>query len=1144
MDVKVAIDKEAYRKTYPNKSWPDRPNAMTAQAVADTGAQICTAGSALLREIDGATSWLLETKHRLKGVNNEPLDIKGALIVTIESVFGKTTEMLYICDKVNGVYLSQTALKRLHVIHQNFPTAIAAVTSESTEEEPRNTLTAPCGCPKRSTCPPPPEKIPFPATDEHRHSLEEWIKERYAGSAFNTCPHQQLHAMTGEPLKITFLPNHQPFAAHKPIPIPHHWKSEVKAQLDSDVDLGIIEPVPQGTPTTWCSRMIVVPKKDGTPRRTVDLQKLNKATHRETHHTPSPFNIVNGIPAGKKKTVLDAWNGYHSVLLSPDARDATTFITEWGRYRYLRAPQGFHASGDGYTKRFDDITSAFPRVARCIDDSLLWDDDIANSFWHTIAYIQLCSENGIVFNPKKFRFAEDTIEFAGFDVTPTGFKPPERLINDIRNFPSPTNITGVRSWFGLVNQISYAFAQAPVMSQFRELLSKRGPFYWDDALEMVFQESKEKIIESIERGVKTFEVNRPTWLATDWSKTGIGFTLSQKHCDCIEINNPFCGENHWKVNYAGSRFTKDSESRYAPIEGESLALWFGLNSCRMFVLGCPRLIVTVDHKPLVPIFNDRDLDRIENPRVQTFRERTLPYRFTTIAIPGEKNSGPNALSRVPVAIGSVIHQSDLEFDDIESSIQAVVATMEHDEDYQLKRIRQNATSDTEYQELLNFLSNRGFTSERRDTPPRLLEYWSMRNDIYVLKDVIFAAGKPLIPKNMRAQILSDLHIGHQGVNSMKANARQRFFWPGMHKQIAQKRMNCQRCNEIAPSQRKEKPIEGPNPDYPFQMVVTDIFHMSGYTFIIYADRYSGWTEVAVAKNPNADAIIGILRGYFPTFGVPEELSSDGGPPFNSYGFKTFLQTWGIRHRNSSAHYPQSNGRAESAVKVMKRILTTNISPSGSLDTDAVVKALLLHRNTPPVDMGVSPAELLFGRNLTDHMPKPVTFRREWSELADLRERAHATRFQNAQKYATTTEMQPLKIGDAVSLQNQRGNCPTKWNTTGTVVNCLPHRQYQVLVDGSRRCTLRNRRFLRRTSTPIVTDEEPILPPIMPVGDHRPTLPIAPTAENSETAGCEKPLSLENERMNELGADSEEPTIRRSTRARRAPSHFKDFVMTK
>ena len=350
--------------------------------------------------------------------------------------------------------------------------------------------------------------------------------------------------------------------------------------------------------------------------------------------------------------------------------------------------------------------------------------------------------------------------------------------------------------------------------------TKRGPFYWDGALETVFQESKKQIVESIEEGVRTFEVNRQTWLATDWSKTGIGFTLSQKHCDCIERNDPFCDENHWKVNYAGSGFTKDSESRYAPIEGEALALWFGLDSCRMFVLGYPKLIVIIDHKRLVPIFNNRDLNKMENPRVQTFRERTLPYRFTTIAIPGEKNSGPNTLSRVPCTIGPVIHESDPDNDDIKSSIHAVLATMEKDESYQLKRIRQNASNDTEYQKLLNFLSTNGFTSERGDTPPDLLDYWSMRNDIYNIKDIIFAAGKPIIPKNMRGQILNDLHIVYQGINSMKANARQRFFWPGMHCQSVQKRLHCQRCNEIAPSQSKEKPVENPDPDYPFQMVVS------------------------------------------------------------------------------------------------------------------------------------------------------------------------------------------------------------------------------------------------------------------------------------------------------------------------------------
>ena len=186
------------------------------------------------------------------------------------------------------------------------------------------------------------------------------------------------------------------------------------------------------------------------------------------------------------------------------------------------------------------------------------------------------------------------------------------MIKAIQDFPSPSNITGVRSWFGLVNQISYTFSQAQVMAPFRELLERSRPFYWDDTLESIFKESKKEIVSSIMDGVATFTVNRPTCLGTDWSKTGIGFTLSQKHCSCPGTD-PLCGTNHWKVCYAGSRFTTDAESRYAPIKGEALAVLFALESCRMFVFGCNKLIIAVDHKPLVPIFNSRDLDKIKIP---------------------------------------------------------------------------------------------------------------------------------------------------------------------------------------------------------------------------------------------------------------------------------------------------------------------------------------------------------------------------------------------------------------------------------------------------------------------------------------------------------------------------------------------------
>ena len=92
---------------------------------------------------------------------------------------------------------------------------------------------------------------------------------------------------------------------------------------------------------------------------------------------------------------------------------------------------GCHVSGDAYTRRFDDITAGQPRVMRCIDDSLLWDSCIENSFWHTFDYLKLCGENGIIFNKEKFVCAQSSVDFAGFEVTSEGYKPLIKMIEAI-----------------------------------------------------------------------------------------------------------------------------------------------------------------------------------------------------------------------------------------------------------------------------------------------------------------------------------------------------------------------------------------------------------------------------------------------------------------------------------------------------------------------------------------------------------------------------------------------------------------------------------------------------------------------------------------------------------------------------------------
>ena len=148
---------------------------------------------------------------------------------------------------------------------------------------------------------------------------------------------------------------------------------------------------------------------------------------------------------------------------------------------------------------------------------MLWADNIKESFLQAASWLDICGRNGIVLNPEKFVFAQHTVDFIGFTITHNSVKPFSKYLSAITDFPTPRNVTDVRSWFGLVKQISYTFSAAEIMEPFRKLLKSDIKFEWNESLEKAFQESKKVIRKQIEHGVRIFDKNRPTALATDWS---------------------------------------------------------------------------------------------------------------------------------------------------------------------------------------------------------------------------------------------------------------------------------------------------------------------------------------------------------------------------------------------------------------------------------------------------------------------------------------------------------------------------------------------------------------------------------------------------------------------------------------------------
>ena len=151
----------------------------------------------------------------------------------------------------------------------------------------------------------------------------------------------------------------------------------------------------------------------------------------------------------------------------------------------------------------------------------------------------------------------------------------------------------------------------------RGLLKKNVVFQWlpEHDKEFAFVKS----VLTSDMVVKYFDPNLPTSLLTDASKlNGLGYDLVQHDA-----------EGRMRLIQAGLRSLCPAESNYAPIETECLAATWAMKKCRFYLYGCPEFKLVTDHQPLVGIFR-KDLNEVQNRRLQRFRESVIDFSFTVI----------------------------------------------------------------------------------------------------------------------------------------------------------------------------------------------------------------------------------------------------------------------------------------------------------------------------------------------------------------------------------------------------------------------------------------------------------------------------------------------------------------------------------
>ena len=202
------------------------------------------------------------------------------------------------------------------------------------------------------------------------------------------------------------------------------------------------------------------------------------------------------------------------------------------------------------------------------------------------AFLQKCHEWNLKLNKTKFKRAQTEVRFMGHLLTPGGLKADPSKVEAILEMPPPSDVKGLKRFLGMVN---YLAKFLPLLSDMTELLrrldDREVEWCWLEQHQKAFTTIKQYLADALV--LKYYDVNDEVTIQCDNSETGLGAVLLQK-------GQP--------IAFA-SRALTNTETRYAQIKKELLAIVWSANKFNQYILGRECVHIESDHEPLKAVFN-------------------------------------------------------------------------------------------------------------------------------------------------------------------------------------------------------------------------------------------------------------------------------------------------------------------------------------------------------------------------------------------------------------------------------------------------------------------------------------------------------------------------------------------------------------